>query len=112
MGQILSYSLSVGFLFFYAYYALAIVIVARKQSRVLDVTETYPKLQACFDLLRKSNKESLYFSALFLFRRAMLAVILVFVNNSLFQIYALIFVSLGQIMYLLHVRPLEEPKFN
>ena len=33
-------------------------------------------------------------------------------NNSFFQIYALIFVSLGQIMYLIHVKPFEEPKFN
>ena len=48
----------------------------------------------------------------FLIRRIIFGAILVFVSNSFFQIYSLFFVCLGQIGYLIIVRPFDDSTIN
>jgi len=106
----LSFICSVGFL---AYYILAFVTIGyTTRNHDPDVSNKYEKIKAMFDSLRSSSKSAQVFTGVFLLRRFLYALILVFVGNACFQVVGLVFVSLAYVMYLIHSRPFENPRIN
>jgi hypothetical protein len=98
---------------FLAYYLLVFVTIGyTTRNHDPEVGEKYQKINALFDTLRPSSKSAQVFTGVFLLRRFLYALILVFVGNAYFQVVCLVFVSLGYIMYLIHSRPFEDPKIN
>ena len=49
---------------------------------------------------------------MFLIRRFLLGLTLVMLDKSFFQVFAIVFLTLGQLLYIIIVKPFEIPKLN
>lgn len=79
----------------------------------LEIRDTNHTIEAMYELLKTQSKIALVYSSLFILRRLLLSLILVFMATSkVGQIVCLTIISLLQISYFLSVRPFEEPFLN
>lgn len=101
---------SIAFLLYYLWILATIGYTTRRHDP--EIGTKYQKINALFETLRPTSKSAQVFTGVFLLRRFLYALILVFVGNDYFQVVALVFVSIGYILYLIHARPFEDPKVN
>ena len=112
-SEIFSYTLSSLFLSVFTGLALAIIYLVNKHpNKQATLAQAYPKIQAVFHLYRADSKWGQSYYAVFLIRRMLIGAILVFIQNGPFQVYTLIFVSLGAVTYMISVKPFEDPFLN
>jgi len=111
-GQIVSYLLSVAYIvFFFAVMGIVTLKVYRANSDVVDLGTAYPRYISLFATLKTTKGAQLSIVA-FIFRRFLLGFVLIFIEKSQFQVYALVFITLAQIIYLAMIMPYDDPTTN
>lgn len=78
---------------------------------LLDMKDKYPQFQALFELMKPTHRAQA-FIILFLLRRALFAMVILFIKNSSQQVACLLFMSLAQLLYLITTKPYEDSKVN
>ncbi len=113
-GQLLSYVIAASYLFFYVAVCFGVGIALQirfKRRKELQMGDAYPQYETLFEFLKPTKSAQAYI-ILFILRRALFAGVLLFISTNFFQVFALNFISLAQIMYLMLLKPFEDPQVN
>jgi hypothetical protein len=106
--------IAASYLFFYVAVCFGVGIALHirfKRRAELDMGNAYPQYETLFEFLKPTKSAQVYI-ILFILRRALFAGVLLFISTNFFQVFALNFISLAQIMYLMLLKPFEDPHVN
>jgi hypothetical protein len=79
----------------------------------LEIREENSKIAAFYELLKTNDKWSLMFQLIFVLRRALIALILLYLKESkMAQVFGMMATGLAYTGYILKVRPFEEKSYN
>lgn len=86
---------------------------ATKTNTLPDLKIIYPKIAAMYELLKPESSFALVYQGIYVVRRLILALIVVFMRESkVFQIFSMIVLNLAIISYIIKVQPFESPGLN
>jgi glucan phosphoethanolaminetransferase (alkaline phosphatase superfamily) len=109
----LSYIFSAGLLLAVFIACVYNIKVVRTEKDLSEISSNNEKVAAFFETLRTSDKAALVYQSVFVLRRFILCLILVFLKASkCAQVFAMIYCSLFYVGYLMAVRPFETPGLN
>ena len=94
-----------------AYAAIKVWRNSREQN--FYIRENNSKVAVLYEFLKTNDKWSLMFQPIFIIRRAIISMILIYLKASkMAQVFGMMLTSIGYTCYILAVRPFEETSLN